>query len=528
MVFLRKYIPIFLSIMLLAYYLLLAWVLHRTGYEHSESLFLAEKLRLLVQAKENTLLTVGTTFPSLVFMSSLLFAPFGYPFAPIFASSALTTLLFYLLMKDFSRSNIQRRFFIPMICLLFVFHPGLIFSGVSGRGVAAVLLFFYLTFRSLFIYYKTQTTFSLSMASIYLTCLVFCNYHFIWLLLAFIPFIVLISLDGLKQAKAATPILQYYNSINNRSQRRKLANRTVAIYIILFLLPLVALGLFRMLNFLHAGDANYFLTSQYANWGITGKESIGNIVSNGNETMNTITQTQLVFQGYILLLTPLLIFVFAIFKGKVYEMLTLFAPFVLIAIVLLDNQSYLTVEYYLIFLVLALIGIYYYAGKKYSSRIIYPLITLVSIINIYTGILYFKRSGDVEERSFFTAIKNASKWRGDRAVTEEYRVATYISSLANINNKILIDDAAAYAIVAHLKTLEPVVLPINRNFITVAENPSSVVKYLCVAKEKNRLKSFTVLNDYNLKQLKLVQNITTTIMFETENWAVYRLNTQEG
>jgi hypothetical protein len=209
-------------------------------------------------------------------------------------------------------------------------------------------------------------------------------------------------------------------------------------------------------------------------------------------------------------------------------MLTLFAPFILIAIVLLDNQSYLTVEYYLIFLVLALIGIYYYAGKKYASRIVYPLITLVSIINIYTGIIYFKRSGDEEERSFFAAIKNASKWRGDRAVTEEYRVATYISSLANINNKILIDDAAAYAIVAHLKTLEPVVLPINRNFITVAENPSSVVKYLCVAKEKNRLKSFTVLNDYNLKQLKLVQNITTTIMFETENWAVYRLNTQEG
>lgn len=528
MVFLRKYIPIFLAIMLLAYYLLLAWVLHRTGYEHSESLFLAEKLRLLIQAKENTLLTVGTTFPSLVFMSSLLFAPFGYPFAPILASAATTTLLFYLLLVDFSRSSIQRRFFIPMLCLLFVFHPGLIFSGVSGRGIAAVLLFFYLTFRSLFIYYKTQTTFSLSMASIYLTCLVFCNYHFIWLLLAFLPFIVLISLDGLKQAKAATPILQYYNSVNNRSQRRKLANRTVAIYIILFLLPIVALALFRMLNFLHAGDANYFLTSQYANWGITGKEIIGNIVSNGNETMNTISQSQIVFQGYILLLTPLMIVVFALFKGKIYELLTLFAPFILISIILLENQSYLTVEYYLVFLILALVGIYYYAGKKYTNHVVYPIIMLVALVNIYTGILYFKRSGDIEERNFFAAIRNASKWKGERAVTEEYRVASYISNLTNINNKILIDDAAAYAIVAHLRTLDPVVLPVNRNFITVAENPASVVKYLCVAKEKNRLKSFTVLNDYNLKQLKLVQNITTTIMFETENWAVYRLNNGEG
>lgn len=528
MVFLRKYIPIFLSIMLLAYYLLLAWVLHRTGYEHSESLFLAEKLRLLIQAKENTLLTVGTTFPSLVFLSSLLFAPFGYPFAPILAGGAITTLLFYLLMVDFSRSNIQRRFFIPMICLLFVFHPGLIYAGVSGRGVAAVLLFFYLTFRSLFIYYKTQTTFSLSMASIYLTCLVFCNYHFIWLLLAFLPFVVLISLDGLKQARAASPILQYYNSVNNRSQRRKLANRTVAIYIILFLLPIVALVLFRMLNFLHAGDANYFLTSQYANWGITGTESIGNIVSNGNETLNTVSQNHIVLQGYILVLTPLMILVFILFKGKIYELLTLLAPFILISVILLQNQSYLTVEYYLVFLILALIGVYYYAGKKFTSHIVYPIVMAVALVNIYTGILYFKRSGDSEEKSFFAAIRNATKWKGERIVTEEYRVASYISNLVNLNNKILIDDAAAYAIVAHLRSLESVVLPINKNFITVAENPSSVVKYLCVAKEKNRLRSFTVLNDYNLKQLKLAQNITTTIMYETENWAVYRLNIQEG
>ena len=201
MVFLRKYTPALLAILLLSYYLILAWVLHRTGYEHSESLFLAEKARLLFEARDNTLLTLGTTFPTLVYLSTVVFSLFGYPFAPILASASFSTLLFFFLIKDFSKSNLQARFYLPMLCLLFVFHPGLIFTGTSGRGIALVLLFFYLVFRSLFVYYKTQTTFSLSMASIYLTCLVFCNYNFIWLMLGLLPFVVLVSLDGLKQSK---------------------------------------------------------------------------------------------------------------------------------------------------------------------------------------------------------------------------------------------------------------------------------------------------------------------------------------
>ena len=115
MVFLRKYVAVFLAILLLTYYLILSWILHRTGYEHSESLFLAEKARLLFESQNNTLLTLGTTFPTLIFLSTVVFSLFGYPFAPILASATFTTLLFFLLAQDFSKSYMQRRFFIPML-----------------------------------------------------------------------------------------------------------------------------------------------------------------------------------------------------------------------------------------------------------------------------------------------------------------------------------------------------------------------------------------------------------------------------
>ncbi len=544
MLFLRKYIPSLLAILLLCYYLILSWILHRQGYEHSESLFLAEKARLLFETRDNTLLILGTTFPTLVYLSTVVFSVFGFPFAPILASATFTSLLFFLFLRDFSKSNLQQRFFIPMLALLFVFHPGLIFTGTSGRSIAMVLLFFYLVFRSLFVYYKTQTTFSLSMGSIYLTCLIFCNYNFIWLLLAFVPFVVLVSLEGLKQASMGSPIVQYYESVNNRSQRRKLTNRTIAIYIILFILPIGAVYLFKMLNQLHAGNGTYFLTSQYANWNITGTESLGAIYtgSDGSKTdtgsfigANVLAQTQIVFQGYILLLTPLLLLVFAIFRGRLYELLTLIAPFILVAILLLDNQTYLTVEYYLIFLVLALIGIYYYTGKKYTSRKLYPIIMIVTLINIGTGIFYFKKTSDREERLFFAAIKSASsKWQNERVVTEEYRMAAYITGLMNIernigNGKILMDDAAAYPIVAQMKKLgSNVILPVNVNFITVAENPRTEAKYVCIAKASNRLKSFTILNEYNLDRIKAAESLKPVIMFETENWAVYRLDQIAG
>ncbi len=521
--FLKKYIAIFIALFLLVYYILLSWLLHRTGFEHSEAMFVAEKIKLLFEAQENTLLTLGTTFPSLIFLSSVIFVPFGYPFAPVLASVSFTVLLFFFLLNDFSKSSmLPRRVFIPMILILFLFHPGLIYAAISGRGVGAILFFFYMVMRSLFKYYVSQTSFYLSMASIYLSCLVFSDYNFIWMLLAFFPFIFLVSLDGLKIAKDQPLVIQYFEALNNRSQRRKLANRTIALYIIIFLLPIGALYLFRTLNYTHAGDATYFLTSQYANWHVIGNNSVGNLIASG-DVQNALVQSHIVFQVYVLLLTPMLLLVFFIFKGTIYELFTLLAPFILLSILLLDNQYYITVEYYLIFLVLGLLGIFYYAGKRFNIKYLYPIIIAVAILNVFTGIFYFKHSGDEEELAFFSSLKKIKNFSDERTTSEEYQLAAYISDIADDTHKILMDDAAAFRIMAHLRTLRPVIMPVNNNFITVAENPRLGAKFICVAKSTNNLRGFTVLNDYNIHQMELKREFKPVIMFETEHWAIYKI-----
>ena len=520
--FIEKYINGTLAIILLVFYLVLAWILHRTGYEHSENIFIAEKIKLLFDSSENNLVTLGTTFPTIVFLSSLVFTPFGYLFAPILASIALTVMLYYTLLKDFKESSKLPDFvYIPLVTLLFFLHPGLIYAAISGRGVAAIILFFYFLFRSLFRYYRTQTTFYLSMASIYLTCLVFCDFNFIWLLLAFFPFIVLVSLEGLKINKEQAPISQYFESVNNTSQRRKLTNRAVAIYIILFLLPIGALLLFGYLNNTHAGNGDYFLNSQYANWHVLGDVSIGNIII--NDHTNVSYQSQLLFQFYVIALNPLLLLTFFYFKGKLYEFFTLIAPFILLAILIINSQYYFMIEYYLVFLILALVGLSFYANKQFNKKITWFLVFIVALLNVFTGIYYFKRTNDEEEKKFFKCIRDYKHWLKEKDYSEDYQVAQYISNVADINNKVLIDDAAAFQIVAHLKTLEGIELPINKSFGTVIENPVSGVKYVCIAKLSNKLKNYTVLNTYNLNQMEARGQFVTELVFDTPNWSVYKI-----
>ena len=520
--FIEKYINGFLALVLLVFYLLLSWIIHRAGYDHSENLFIAEKIKILFDTNENNLVTVGTTFPTVVFLSSLLFTPFGPLFATVLASISLTVLLYYSILKDFKETSKLPDFvYIPLVSLLFFMHPGLIYAAISGRGVAAILLFFYYLFRSLFRYYRTQTTFYLSMASIYLTGLVFCDFNFIWLLLAFFPFIVFVSLEGLKINKEQAPVAQYFESVNNSSQRRKLTNRAVAIYIIKFLLPGGALLLFGYLNDSHAGNPTYYLTSQYANWHVLGNIPLGDVIS--QKGTNATLQSQIVFQAYVLLLNPLLLLTFYYFKGKLYEFFTIVAPFILVAILIINTQFYFLIEYYLIFLILGIVGLTFYAGRQFTKKVTWFIFFIVGLLNVFMGIYYFKRTNDEEEKKFFSTLRHYKNWGRKKETDEDFKVARYINEIADVNNKVLVDDAAAFKIVAQLKSLEGIELPANKSFGTVVENPLVGVKYMCVAKLENKYKNFTVLNSYNLAMMQAKGQFITELVYQTENWAIYKL-----
>ncbi len=511
-----------LTLLLVFYYVILSWILHRNGFEHTESLFYSEKLKILFEFKENTLLTIGTTFPSSVFIASIILSPFGYVFAPIAASIIFVAILFYFVVFDISESKLAFKPVLISIILLFVLHPQFVYAAISGRNIAAIMLFLYMLFRSLFLYYRTQTTYYLSLASIFLTILVFTEINFIWMILSFFPFIALVSVDGIKVSKDDPPIFQYYQALNIRSLRRKLANRTVSLYLILFLLPLAAYYLFRLLNEAHAGNATYFLSSQYANWRVTGTSPLNTILEL-TKGKNVAKQTQLIFQVFTIVLAPTFILSLVLFKGKLYELFTLLVPIFFFSIILINAKYYFTTEYYMVMQIIGIAGLLFFGYNKYGQKITTGLIIGASCISIIGGIYYFSESNDYEEHDLYMMFNSDKKWFGPKQDTELQQMAEYVASVASPETPLLIDDAAAYGIMAHLPSLQGLILPLQKSFVTVIENPALVASYMCIAKRNNRLHNTTVLNAYNILEMKERLGLKPIRVFETENWIVYSI-----
>ena len=169
-----------------------------------------------------------------------------------------------------SSSEPDDDFYLLLLIVLFIFHPGLLYSACSGKSIYLVLIFFYLFFYHILRFYSSNTTFHVSIASICLVMLVFCDYKFIWLTLFFIPLVLFIATQSLNLGEKETdiPVVQ---SFNNPALRRKLINKTFAIYIILFILPLASILIYKMLNLTHANDFDYFLESPYATWTRAGR-----------------------------------------------------------------------------------------------------------------------------------------------------------------------------------------------------------------------------------------------------------------
>lgn len=511
-----------MSLLLVIYYVVLAWLFNRTGFEHSERLFYAEKLKLLFEYNENTLLTLGTTFPTTSFLINVIFAPFGYLFAPIASTIVLMSFLFFFLAKDINGSALPQRTLMIALLALFFLHPQFIFAATSGRNIAAIMLFTYLLFRSLFFYYKNQTTYYLSLASLYLGALIFSEIKFLWMILGFLPFVVLVSIEGIKTAKGEPVVFQYYQALNNRSLRRKLVNRTVSLYFILYLLPLAAVFLFRILNQSHAGDPTYFLSSQYSNWRVTGVSNITSILEKGSGD-NLSKQTQIIFPLFTIFIAPIFLSAMVLFKGKLYELLTIFTPLIFTSIVLIDIQYYLTTEYFVIIPILAFVG-FNFASEIKLNRFMSSIIILVGIgLTLLGGVYYFKETSDFEEQKFAKMITGTEHWIAPRKYSEEKILAEYIASVKSASRPVLIDDAAAYGVVAHLPNLEGLVMPLQKNFITVIENPQLSVEYILIAKRHNLKHNFTAMNAYNMLIMKDRLNLRSNRVFETENWIVYAI-----
>jgi hypothetical protein len=67
------------------------------------------------------------------------------------------------------------------------------------------------------------------------------------------------------------------------------------------------------------------------------------------------------------------------------------------------------------------------------------------------------------------------------------------------------------------------ILPHQKTFVTIVENPIRFVKYMLIAKQDNPTQNLTVLNEFNLIKFQTGKGLRTVLMYETKNWAIYQI-----
>ncbi len=505
------------TIMLAIYYLVCVLYLRNIGYSNLESLFYIEKFRIVFEGVGYKLKVIGLTSPILPFFATFVFSGINTMLAPAIASCLGTCLLFYILASEILERT-EDDFYLYLLMILFFLHPGMIYAACSGKSIYLVLIFFTLFFLNLFRYYASNTTFHIAISSICLVVLLFCDYKFIWLTLFFIPLVFSMAIQSLNLSEKEA-IFRMTLSFNNPSLRRKLVNKTLALYIILFILPIAAIICYRLLNLTNANDSNYFLQSPYSTWTVLADRLNTDLYARNPDTVNA--DVSLLISAKVILFCPLILFAIYLFRKNIYQVLTLFTPFAFIEFLHIKyDKTILPYQYYLIFLILAILCVILKAPALKRQIIVKAGISILMLVQLYTGYYFLEKSSSTEEQAFITALIDRTTTKMD---AEDKDMANYINSLSD-ESQVLIDDGVAYKVVAFTDNLTRLIMPYQDNYLSVVETPGSYANYILVASAKNVMADYTLLSSKYPPIVYQIASNSPTLqkVYETPNWTLYR------
>ena len=507
-----------ISALLAVYYLVCGIFLNQAGYLDQEALFYIEKTRIVMEGTGNRINVMGLTAPIVPFYISLIFSRFNMLLGPVIASAICTAALFHIIAGTVLKS-VKDNFYLLVLLVTFIFHPGILYVACSGKSTALILIFFFLFFYNLIRFYRSNTTFHVSLASICLVVLIFCDYKFIWLTLFFIPLVLSITLQSLNLGEKES-VFRLFLSFNNPSLRRKLINKTFALYIILFILPLAGIVCYKMLALSHANDVNYTTDSPYATWTVLADKISFDQVSAGKTYI--LPEDTVLLSVKIILFCPMILIAIYLFRKSLYQMLTIITPFAFIEFLHVKyDKVFLSYEYYIMFLILALLCIFYQANNVAHKAIFKISIGVVTLVQLYTGFIYLKNSPFNTESNFITMLLYRAV---DAGQNENRDLANFLNRLPD-NTHVLMDDAIAFPVVAFTNNIHKLILPYQTDFLSAIESPDKYAGYLLVATDKNQVYTYSQLNSNYLPIIKRANSaLRLHRVYETDDWVLYKIN----
>lgn len=515
----RNLFLLIITAILAIYYVYCGIYLNQLGYSNAESLFYIEKARIIFEGIGNRIKVMGLTSPILPFYSTFVFSSIDKGvLAPVIASGIGTALLFYILARTLLRRT-TGFFYVMLLTLLFIFHPGILYVACSGKGIYLSLIFFFLFFLNILKFYRSNTTFHISIASICLVILVFCDYKFIWLTLFFIPLVLAIAIQSLNLSEKES-IFRLFLSFNSPSLRRKLFSKTFALYVILFILPIASIICYKLLNLTHANDMNYFLESPYATWNVLQDKLQYDQLSVTSDSFLP-QEISLLISIKAIIFCPMILVAIYLFKDSTYQILTILTPFAFIEFLHIKyDKVFLNYEYFMIFIILAYLGILFKIHVVRKQGFIKFLLFVLLVVQIFTGYYFLKNSNVSDEKNFYTALRDR---KDNFSQQENLDAASALNSLPT-NGKVLVDDAIAYPVVAYAQHMQQLTMPYQDEFAGAIESPAKYVDYLLIATAKNQNTGYTQVNDKYLELVRLNDDhLRLRTIFQNNDWIIYQI-----
>jgi len=514
---------ILISFLLYGYYIYIAYMLYAGGVHSNEALFFTEKSALLHEGDVDEIKLAGLTFPQLPFMLSWVFSFLDIRFSPIIASTLGTAVLFYIITFSI-RAHEYRNWLTLGIFITFMFHPAFIFFAVSGKSSYMVLIFFYLFVMSIFRYFRTNASYHISVASIYFTLLIFCSFKFFWLMMFILPIIFFVALQSMTVANNYL-LSKIAIAFNTESIRRKLVNKTLAIYLIIFALPITAILIFRILNQAYTGDPDYYLNSPYANYSaITDQtDNLRNLTD--NKLGRIFPEVSLLTTVRILLFAPLIVFCLGIFKSISRNIFVVFSLFFFMEFLKIKYPSvFILTHFYAAFICLswAVIANAQSIRTLRFSKYFYLSVITLQLITAYLTI----NSGHIpEEKKFqnaFVSLVMQNPFQRD----DTEKISNYIIKRIKSDDVILADDANAYRMIALTGTAETFLTPEENNFLAALARPAKHVSYILATKKESPYDSFGLLNA-DMIQTFVLKGISLNPVCYNKNWILWRIEDEK-
>ena len=464
---------------LICWYIMIGWYLQQHHLWDSEALFLKEKAQIVAQNNHSIIQTLIITYPVLPFFGTLLFQWVGL-LAPVIFSAINVALLCAIISYGMIVYRLPKYALVAMTIVFFL-HPGLVWLGASGNGYVVLLVAFFFILTGLYEYYLREMAFHITFAGFFMLMSLFVDIRFFWVIAFSVPILVFLAqrryrIDKQEEGELLKEVEKEF--------RRPLLMREQAVFSMILFLPLLVGATYLFFNHLFVGDWVFFLRSPYASWRVIEHFIYQRFHDNypwGAMSYPFYEEGLWDIFMHILFVAPTF-FLLGRWALKTPVLLGLAVlPCCYLLIIFYGYGEYPRVSYYMLLWVVGAVGIIY----EYSAQSIrwWKILVVLQILSTGTSWYYFRYSNIEEERSFASII-----WGGKPILPEDKiaaeQVADYLRKNLKPTERVLLDDALGFPIVAFHGDVRRFILPFQSKFFLLSLSTPSVSAAYIVAQKK--------------------------------------------